>query len=98
MGMSEAFEKFFLTLEFYIKSFIATISVFIAIVTLSILTYFVAFSAQGEANLVEPIYDPVQLAEYQACLENRVTGTMWYWSKENVLSQCVQYAPTMLGP
>ena len=98
MDVKESLEKFFFTLEFYIKSFIATLTVFISLVALGILAFFVVQSAQDNSNSVQPIYDPVQLIEYQACLENRISGTMWYWSKENVLSQCVQYAPTMLAP
>lgn len=80
------------------KSFIATISVVLALVGLGLLGYFVFSGTQSDGNSLVPIYDPVQLVEYQACLENRVSGTMWYWSKENVLRQCVQYVPTLLGP
>jgi hypothetical protein len=94
----ESFENFLVTIEFYIKSFIATISVVLAVIALSFLGYFIFTSSQTDVDSQAPIYDPVQLVEYQACLENRVSGTMWYWSKANVLSQCVQYAPTMLGP
>ena len=96
--MSESVEKLLVTVEFYVRSFIATISVVLALIALSILGYFVYSTSLTDGDSQAPIYDSVELLEYQACLENRVSGTMWYWSRENVLSQCAQYAPIMLGP
>ena len=92
--MTEYFEKYLKKIESQIRNYFGIITVLFAALIIAMFAYLINLSVLKNINSV--VYDQVELSEYQACLEGSVSGTMWYWPKENALDNCSKYLPTSL--